>query len=83
MKNLRHLNKLFLKYKWKLLLGLVITIAARIFAIYYVPLIGKSTVIIEKYLNGKITDLDYVKNQLMWNILLIVGTTLVAAFLHF
>ncbi len=83
MKNLRSLNKLFLKYKWRLLIGFVITIAARIFAIYFVPLIGKSTVIIEKYLNGETTDLDYVKSQLLYNILLIVGTTLIAAFFTF
>ncbi|MCB7480990.1 ABC transporter ATP-binding protein [Christiangramia sediminis] len=83
MKNLQHLNKYFYKYKWKLLIGLVITIAARIFAIYYIPLIGKSTVIIEKYINGTITDISVVKSELAYNIALIVGTTLIAAFLTF
>jgi ATP-binding cassette, subfamily B, multidrug efflux pump len=83
MKNLQHLNKYFYKYKWKLLIGLVITIAARIFAIYYIPLIGKSTVIIEKYINGTITDISQVKSELAFNILLIVGTTLISAFLTF
>ena len=83
MKNLQHLNKYFYKYKWKLLIGLVITIAARIFAIYYIPLIGKSTVIIEKYINGNITDVSEVKSELAYNIALIVGTTLIAAFLTF
>ena len=83
MKNLQHLNKYFYKYKWKLLIGLVITIAARIFAIYYIPLIGKSTVIIEKYINGKITDISVVKSELAYNIMLIVGTTLISAFLTF
>lgn len=83
MKNLQHLNKYFYKYKWKLLIGLVITIAARIFAIYYIPLIGKSTVVIEKYINGTITDISVVKSELAYNIALIVGTTLIAAFLTF
>lgn len=83
MKNLQHLNKYFKKYKWRLLIGLVITIAARVFAIYYIPLIGKSTVIIEKYINGTITDVSVVKNELAYNIALIVGTTLIAAFLTF
>jgi len=83
MKNLQHLNKYFYKYKWKLLIGLVITIAARIFAIYYIPLIGKSTVVIEKYINGTITDVSVVKSELAYNIALIVGTTLIAAFLTF
>ncbi|GAA4318680.1 ABC transporter ATP-binding protein [Pontixanthobacter gangjinensis] len=83
MKNLQHLNKYFKKYKWRLLVGLVITIAARIFAIYYIPLIGKSTVIIEKWVNGTVTDIETVKSELAYNILLIVGTTLIAAFFTF
>lgn len=65
------------------MIGLVITIAARIFAIYYIPLIGKSTVTIEKYINGVITDISVVKSELAYNILLIIGTTLISAFLTF
>jgi len=83
MKNLQHLNKYFYKYKWKLLIGLVITIAARIFAIYYIPLIGKSTVIIERYISGEVSDIATLKSELAYNIALIVGTTLIAAFLTF
>ena len=83
MKNLRYLNKYFFKYKWKLLIGLIITIAARIFAIYYIPLIGQSTVVIEEYINGSITEISVVKNELAYNILLIIGTTLISAFLTF
>ncbi|WP_026915358.1 ABC transporter ATP-binding protein [Christiangramia portivictoriae] len=83
MKNLQHLNKYFYKYKWKLLIGLVITIAARIFGIYYIPLIGESTVIIEEYINGEVSDVSVLKNELLYNILLIVGTTLLSAFFTF
>ena len=83
MKNLQHLNKYFYKYKWKLLIGLVITIAARIFGIYYIPLRGESTVVIEEYINGNITDISVVKSELAYNILLIVGSTLISAFLTF
>lgn len=83
MKNLQHLNKYFYKYKWKLLIGLVITIAARIFGIYYIPLIGESTVIIEEYISGEVTDVSVLKDELLYNILLIVGTTLISAFLTF
>lgn len=83
MRNLKHLNKYFYKYKWKLLVGLIITIAARIFAIYYIPLIGESTKIIEKYVNNEITDISEVRHQMLINILLIVGTTLISAFFTF
>ena len=83
MKNLKFLNKYFYKYKWKLLIGLVITIAARIFAIYYIPLIGNSTDIIEQYINGEITQLSVVRSELAYNIMLIIGATLISAFLTF
>ncbi|MBZ9631201.1 ABC transporter ATP-binding protein/permease [Salegentibacter sp. LM13S] len=83
MKNLKHLNKYFLKYKWKLLIGLVITIVARIFALYYIPLIGDSTDAIEQYINGEISDLEVLKTELAVNIALIIGATLIAAFLTF
>lgn len=83
MKELRHLNKYFYKYKWKLILGLIITIAARIFALYYIPLIGKSTNIIEKYFKEEITQISEVRSELAYNIMLIIGATLISAFLTF
>ncbi|MBO2545959.1 ABC transporter ATP-binding protein [Salegentibacter sp. BDJ18] len=83
MKNLKHLNKYFLKYKWKLLIGLVITIVARIFALYYIPLIGDSTDAIEQYINGEISTMEVLRTELAINIALIIGATLVAAFLTF
>lgn len=83
MKHLKHLNNFFLKYKWKLLVGLVITIAARIFALFYIPLIGDSTDKIEQYINGKIETMEVLKTELAINIGLIIGATLIAAFLTF
>lgn len=83
MKHLKHLNKYFLKYKWKLILGLIITIAARIFALYYVQLVGNSTTAIEEYVKGEIQSIDTVHTRLAYNILLIIGATLVAAILTF
>lgn len=83
MKHLKHLNKYFFKYKWRLFLGLIITVGARIFALYYVPLIGNSTTVIEKYIKGEITELSVVKSELAFNILLIIGATLAAALLTF
>jgi ATP-binding cassette subfamily B protein len=66
-----------------LLIGLIITIAARIFAIIYVPLIGDSTKAIELYIAGEITSLSEVRSRLLWNIAMLVGATLVAAFFTF
>jgi ATP-binding cassette subfamily B protein len=83
LKALQHLNKYFAKYKGRLFLGLVITIAARIFTLFVPDLVGNSVTVIEEYVNGKITDVDEVKSQLLINIGLILGATLVAAFLTF
>ncbi|ADF51204.1 ABC transporter ATP-binding protein [Zunongwangia profunda] len=83
MKHLRTLNKFFLKYKWKLILGLVVTIISRIFGLYFIPLVGNSTDAIEQYINGEITGYDSLKAELLKNILLLVGTTLISAFFTF
>lgn len=83
MKELKHLNKYFVKYKWHLIVGLFITIAARVFAILTPRFIGESTNAIEKYVNGEIVSAAEVKSELMTNILLILGATLLAAFFTF
>ncbi|WP_010231858.1 ABC transporter ATP-binding protein [Gillisia marina] len=83
MKELRHLNKYFFKYKWHMLLGLLITIAARIFTLYPVQFIGNSTTVIESYIRGEITDPAELREELFYNILLIIGANLVAAALTF
>ncbi|WP_394907105.1 ABC transporter ATP-binding protein [uncultured Mesonia sp.] len=83
MKELRHLNKYFVKYKWSLLLGLVITVAARIFAVYVPQFIGDSTHVVEQYVNGEVTDLALVKKELLNNILIILGATLLSALFTF
>ncbi|QSS96525.1 ABC transporter ATP-binding protein [Psychroflexus sp. ALD_RP9] len=83
MKALKHLNKYLYKYKWRLLLGLIITIGARVFAIFTPQLIRNSTTAIERYLNNEITDLEVVKNELMLNIALIIGAALASAIFTF
>lgn len=83
MKELKHLNKYFLKYKWHLILGVFITIVARVFALVTPRLIRESTNVIENYVNEEILEQAVVRSELMRNILLILGATLVAAFFTF
>ncbi len=83
MRALRHLNKYFLKYKYRLLIGLVITVIARIFATLVPTIVGDSVDIVEKYINNEVTDLSEVKNGLIINILLILGAVLISAFFTF
>ena len=53
MKELRYLNKYFLKYRTKLLLGFLITVIARIFSLVAPRLIGNSLTAVENYFRIK------------------------------
>ena len=83
MKALQYLNKYFLKYKYRLLLGIVITILSKILSLKIPRIIGQSFNIVDEYKKGLITNSDDVKHELLINILMIVGVTLVAGFLTF
>lgn len=83
MKALQYLNKYFYKYKYRLLLGIFITIVSKFLALEIPQIIRNSFNSIEDYKLGKITDVDEVKHQLLINILIIVGVALVAGFLTF
>ncbi|WP_396169422.1 ABC transporter ATP-binding protein [Flavobacterium sp.] len=82
MKELQYLNKYFIKYKYRFLLGIFITIVAQIFSLFTPKLISKSFKAIEEYLNNAI-GMNGVKSQLIENILLIIGTTIIAGILTF
>ncbi|MFD2561651.1 ABC transporter ATP-binding protein [Aquimarina rubra] len=83
MRALRHLNKYFLKYKYRLIIGLIITIIARIFAVAVPKFVGDSVDVVEQYINQSITDINEVKTGLITNILFILGSVLIAAFFTF
>ncbi len=83
MRALRHLNKYFSKYKYRLLIGLVITIIARIFATLVPSFVGDSVDVVQQYLDGEITSLAEVKSGLAINILLILGAVLISALFTF
>ena len=78
MKALQHLNKYFIKYKWRLLLGVLITVLSKFLALKIPTIIKNSLNSVEDYL-GKSISLSEVKQELLYNILLIVGVTLLAA----
>ncbi len=82
MKELQYLNKYFVKYKYRFLLGIVITIVAQIFMLYTPKLISKSFKAIEAFHKNEISN-EVIKAQLIHNILLIIGTTIIAGFLTF
>lgn len=83
MKALQYLNKYFIKYKWRLFIGIIITILSKLLALKIPEIIKKSLNIVEDYVRGKETDLEAVKHELLINILIIIGVTLLAGFFTF
>ena len=83
MKALQYLNKYFLKYKYRLLIGITITVLSKVLTLKIPRIIGQSFNIVDEYKNGIITDPDAVKHELLINVLVIVGVTLIAGFLTF
>ena len=82
MKSLVYLNKFFYKYRFRILIGILITIIARIFALVAPNLIGDSITIIENYLSDG-NDPAIVKRSLINNIVLIIGASITAGLLTF
>ncbi len=83
MSALRYLNKFFLKYRYRLILGILITIVAKIFALQIPQLIRESLNVVEDYNNNRITDIDIVKSQLVINIVYIIGAALLSGLFTF
>ncbi|MFV5688282.1 ABC transporter ATP-binding protein [Flavobacterium sp. ZT3R25] len=89
MKELRYLNKYFIKYKYSFSLGILFTIIAQIFSLFTPKLISKSFKAIEAFdklskqeRTSQIIISTY-REELIHNILLIIATTIIAGFLTF
>lgn len=82
MKELKKLNKYFWKYKYRLFIGIVITIVAQIFMVMTPGFIGDAISVLQKYLEGSMAA-DQVKSDLIRYILLIIGATVIGGFLTF
>jgi ATP-binding cassette subfamily B protein len=83
MKELRYLNKYFVKYKYSFLLGIIFTIIAQIFMLFTPKLISKSFKVIEAFAKDNTIPKSIIHQELISNILLIIATTIIAGFLTF
>ncbi len=83
MKELKYLNPYFFKYKGRLIVGVFITIIATVFKLVVPMKIGDSVTVVEQYMNGEITDLAYVKQHLLINVLILLGAALLSGFFTF
>ena len=83
MKELKRLNKFLIKYKGRLLLGLLITVISRVFSLVTPRLVGDSITSIQNYLKFNSISPEELKEILFINILFIVGAALVSGFFTF
>ena len=83
MKELQYLNKYLYTYRKKLLLGVFITIIARIFSLFTPRLVGNSMTAIEQFLKQTNQDSEALGKILLFNIALIVTASLVSGFFTF
>ena len=83
MIELKYLNKFFLKYRNKIIIGILITIIARIFALVAPNLVGDSITLIEKYFLENSINENLLKEKLLINIFLIIGSAFVAGIFTF
>jgi len=83
MKELKHLNKYFLKYKYRLFIGILITIIARIFIVFTPRFTGNAIQLIEEYIINKKYSSAVFKEEILHCILMIIGVSVIAAFFTF
>lgn len=92
MKELKYINKYFSKYKWRLLIGVLITVFGKLLALRIPPLVSNSLNSVEEYLKAKEDHLpkvaleqllSEVTTQLLINVLIIIGVAVLSGFLTF
>lgn len=83
MKELQYLNKYLYTYRKKLLIGVLITIIARIFSLFTPRLVGNSLTAIEQFLKQSNQDSAILGKTLLFNIALIITASLVSGFFTF
>ena len=83
MRALQYLNKYLYKYRIRIILGVVFTIAAKVFAVVAPSLIRDSITTENLYLNDPTGDLSKTKNILLENIALIVGAAILSGLFTF
>ncbi len=82
MKELKHLNKYFKKYWFKLLVGIIITIIARVFQLVMPSYVNKSITAVDNYVKN-VADKALTEELLLEFIIIIVGAALLSGFFTF
>ncbi|WP_179316888.1 ABC transporter ATP-binding protein [Winogradskyella undariae] len=82
MKALKYLNKYFYKYRNRLIIGIIITIIAKVFALFTPRLIGACINIVSDRLDGKISD-EIFKSDLIIYTIYLIGAAIIAGIFTF
>ncbi|MDB9720822.1 ABC transporter ATP-binding protein/permease, partial [Winogradskyella sp.] len=82
MKALKHLNKYFYKYRSRLIIGIFITIMAKVFMLFTPRLVGDSITIVANRLDGKISQ-EVFETEIIFNVLYIIVAAIVAGVFTF
>lgn len=82
MKELKHLNKYFRKYRAKLLVGVLITIIARLFSLVMPSYVKNIVAVVEQYNTGVLSQAS-AGNLLLEYMGIIVGASLLSGFFTF
>lgn len=82
MKELFHLNKYFYKYRVRLIIGIIITIIAKLFTVFVPELIGSTIDVVNEQIQNA-DNIEIFKSNLLKNILYLIGTAVIAGFFTF
>ena len=83
MKALQHINKYFFKYRFRLIAGIFISILSRYLAVKVPEIVKNSINIADDYRTGIVSSIDVVKDELFYNVSLIVGLAFLSGFFTF
>ena len=82
MNELKYLNKYFLKYRYRIILGILITIGSKIFALFTPQLIGKSITLISNQITNP-SSTEIFRYEISLNILYIFGAAIATGIFTF
>ncbi len=82
MKELRYLNKYFIKYKYRVILGVIIVACAKIFSLFTPRLIGDVITLVTNQISNPIDDASF-KSAIGLKILYILGAAIATAVFTF
>lgn len=83
MKELQYLNKYFVKYKYRFLFGILITIVAQIIRLFVPEFIGDSIALVQKFLENSENNTNEIFSVIFEKFIWILVVTIVAGFFTF